>query len=79
MATVDVVFKVNSEHIQRFINGMAEYYGYTAVFEDGTPNPETKAQYARRKIREEWVQRVIKMERQAQIEQISIDEIEVTD
>ena len=34
----------------RVTNGVCARYGYQAVFEDGTPNPETKAQFAKRMV-----------------------------
>jgi len=35
---------------QRVINGFAKRYNYSATLESGEPNPETKAQFAKRKV-----------------------------
>ena len=78
MATTDITFQVNTDHLQRFINGMAAHYGYREVDIDGEPNTETKAEYGKRKIRQEWVHRVKQQERNAAIEAIETDVIEVT-
>ncbi len=77
MATVS--FTIPNEHLQRFINGMAEHYGYRELDENGDPNPETKVQYGKRKIRQEWIQRVKRVEHKAEASAIVIEEIEVTD
>ena len=78
MATyTDVTFQVNDDHLQRFIDGMAAHYGYQDEI-DGEPNPETKAAYGKRKIRQEWIQRVKRQERKAQIEELVTNPIEVT-
>jgi len=34
----------------RVINGFAKRYSYIPTLEDGAPNPETKAQFAKRKL-----------------------------
>ncbi len=34
----------------RVINGFAKRYNYSATLEGGEPNPETKAQFAKRKV-----------------------------
>jgi hypothetical protein len=34
----------------RVINGFAKRYNYPPTLEDGTANPETKAQFAKRKV-----------------------------
>jgi hypothetical protein len=43
----------------RVTNGIAKRFNYKATFEDGTPNPETKAQFARRKVIE-FMKRAVK-------------------
>ena len=48
----------------RVINGFAKRYHYSPTLEDGTPNPETKAQFAKRKVIEFIKQAV----REAEIE-----------
>ena len=34
----------------RVMNGFAKRYHYSATLEDGSPNPETKAQFAKRRV-----------------------------
>lgn len=34
----------------RVIDGFCTRYNYTPILEDGTPNPETQAQFVKRKI-----------------------------
>lgn len=36
----------------RVIDGFCKRYNYPPTLEDGTPNPETKAQFAKRKVLE---------------------------
>lgn len=35
---------------QRTLNGFCKYYGYLSTLTDGSPNPETKMQFAKRKL-----------------------------
>ena len=78
MATTDITFQVNTDHLQRFINGISAHYGYREEDESGEPNPETRAAYGKRKIRQEWVHRVKRQERIAAEAAISaIEPIEV--
>ena len=75
MATyTDVTFRVNDEHLTRFIDGIAGHFGYRETLEDGTLNPETKAHYGKRKLRQQMVLWVKRYERQV----VEADEIEVT-
>jgi len=46
-----VPFTIPDDQVSRFVDGSAGAYNYQAVDAEGTPNPETKAQYAKRKIR----------------------------
>ena len=40
MATyTDVTFKINDDHLQRFIDGIAGHFGYQEFLEDGQANP----------------------------------------
>jgi hypothetical protein len=48
----------------RVINGICKRFNYKATFEDGTPNPESKQQFARRKVIE-FMKRAV---REAEIE-----------
>jgi len=36
--------------LPRVINGFARRYNYSPILEDGSSNPETKAQFAKRKL-----------------------------
>ena len=75
MATyTDVTFKVNDEHLQRFIDGIAGHFGYRDMLEDGTDNPETKAHYGKRKLRSQMILWVKRYEREV----IEATEIEIT-
>ena len=79
MATyTDVTFQVNDEHLQRFIDGIAGHFGYRETDESGDQNPETKAAYGKRKLRQQMVLWVRRYERAAAVEAIVTDEIEVT-
>ena len=55
--------QINDEHLPRLINGLAAHWGYRDTDENGDPNPESKAQYIKRKQKLEWVFRVKKQER----------------
>lgn len=48
----------------RVINGFAKRYNYSPTLENGDPNPETKAQFAKRKIIEYIKQSVKEAEMQ---------------
>ena len=75
MATyTDVTFQVNDEHLPRFINGIAGHFGYQETDVDGEPNPETKAHYGKRKLRQQMVLWVKRYERQV----VEASEIEIT-
>ena len=47
MATITIT--IPDEHLTRAIDAIAGSFGYRELI-DGEPNPETKAQYSRRKI-----------------------------
>jgi hypothetical protein len=34
----------------RVLNGFSSYYGYSPTLDNGDPNPETKAQFSKRKL-----------------------------
>lgn len=48
MATITITIPDNIT--PRVINGFARRYNYSPTLEDGSPNPETKAQFAKRKV-----------------------------
>ena len=79
MATyTDVVFKVNDEHLARFRDNLALHYGYQEII-DGEDNPESKTVFIKRKIRQEWIQRVRVQERRTAIANTDFDLIDVTE
>jgi len=49
----------------RVISGFAKRYNYPLTLEDGSPNPETKAQFAKRKVLE-YIRQAV---REAEIDQ----------
>jgi len=53
----------------RVLNGFAKRYNYPITLEDGSPNPETKAQFAKRKV-VEYIKHAV---REAEIEQARND------
>jgi len=75
----DVTFRILTEHVPRYINGVAGYFGYDEIGDDGEPNAETKTQYARRKIRYDWIRMVKRHETREAAEAIVTEPIEVID
>lgn len=73
----DVTFQVNDDHLRRFYNAIAGHFGYRELDENGDPNPETKAEYSRRKLRQTMILWVKQCECQAVIEDIITDEIDI--
>ena len=74
MATyTNVTFQVNDEHLTRFIDGIAGHFGYRDTI-DGEANPETKAAYGKRKLRQQMVSWVRRYERTV----VEAEEIDVT-
>ena len=67
----DITFEVKTEHVSRLLNGLASHYGYRDVDINDVPNPETKQQYTRRKIMQEWKRRVLRAEVKAAQEALS--------
>ncbi len=68
----DVTFTINDDHLTRFVDGIAGHFG------NGMEDDETKAQYGKRKLRRQMVLWVKRYERQAAIDAIVTDEIDVT-
>lgn len=54
-----VSFTIPNPQVTRFNEGFAKFYGYRETLEDGTPNPETKTQFAKRMMIEH-AKRVVK-------------------
>jgi len=53
-----IAINIPDGKLQRVIDGIAVARNYRATMSDGTPNPETKAQFARRMVAEQikdWV------------------------
>ena len=66
----DVTFEIKDEHVARFRDGIAAHFGYRETI-DGEPNPESKAVYAKRKLRQQMVQWVKRAERAEAISAIA--------
>lgn len=45
-----ITINIPDSILTRVLNGFAKRYNYAPILEDGSPNPETKAQFARRKV-----------------------------
>ena len=48
MATITIT--IPAATTQRVLDGFCKRYGYSATMEGGAPNPETQAQFAKRKL-----------------------------
>ena len=48
MATIQI--NIPDSIASRVLNAFARRYGYLATFEDGTTNPQTKAEFAKSKL-----------------------------
>ena len=62
MTTVTIT--IPTATTQRVLDGFCQKYGYASTLEGGEPNPETKAQFVKRKI----IEIVKKAVRDAEIE-----------
>ena len=65
----DVTFQIKDEHVPRFRDGIASHFGYRETI-DGEANPESKAVYAKRKLRQQMVQWVKRAERAEAVDAI---------
>lgn len=78
MADVDIILgTIDDANMPRFLDGISGYFGYRETDINGDPNPETKAQYSRRKLQQQvkgWIRR---HERQQAIDEIVTPEIEI--
>jgi len=63
MATITI--NIPAETTTRVIDGFCYTYGYSPILSNGSPNPETKAQFAKRKVLE-YIRNAV---RRAEIEQ----------
>jgi hypothetical protein len=61
---------VKDEHVARFRDGIAAHFGYQETLINGEPNPETKAVYSKRKLRQQMIIWVKQAERAAAIEAV---------
>lgn len=75
----EVIFYIKDEHVQRFLNGLAGHFGYRDTLEGGQPNPETRAQYTRRKIMQDWRGKVLSYERGEAIKALVDTPIDIND
>ena len=73
-----MTFKINDEHLQRFIDGIAGHFGYRELDLDNQPNPETKAVYGKRKLRQQMVLWVKSFEQQEAQKLLDTQPIDVT-
>lgn len=47
-----IVINIPDPVAPRVLNGFSSHYGYQATLDNGSPNPETKGQFAKRKLME---------------------------
>jgi hypothetical protein len=59
----DVTFSFPAAHLTRAINAITVRYGYSATLPDGSPNPESPAQFTKRQWRQFLVDAVLEHER----------------
>lgn len=45
-----LIFNIPDEQVQDAIDGLSRYFEYRETLDDGTSNPESPAQFARRKF-----------------------------
>lgn len=57
MATIQI--EVPDEIVPRALDAICKVYGYQATLEGGSPNPETRAAFAKRQLAN-WVKNAIK-------------------
>ena len=48
----DITFSLTAAHLTRLVDAICVTEGYQARLEDGTPNPESRPQFARRMVAE---------------------------
>lgn len=48
----DIIITIPTAIAPRVLDGFAANHGYRATLEDGSPNPESKAEFARRMLKE---------------------------
>lgn len=77
MATLSFSFDTGSVPLSRIADAFAVTYGYKPEI-DGQPNPESKADFARRMIRRHIIDIVRSGERQAAERSINIQDVELT-
>ncbi len=75
-----IIIDIPDALVTRALNGLAAHYGYRAELDDGTTNPQTRAQYVREKLRKELRTRVLEAEKQvaADIARQTVTEIDIT-
>jgi hypothetical protein len=61
MATLTFTFDTGTVPLSKITDSFASAYSYQAILADGSVNPETKQQFARRKIKE-YVIDIVKSE-----------------
>jgi len=74
MARTDIVLgSIDDAHMSRFVDGIAGHFGYRETI-DGESNPETKAQYGKRKLKRQVITWIKEYERQV----VEADEVDIT-
>ena len=59
-----ITFNIPDEHLPRLVEALSEHYGYKEILVTGEPNPETRAQFIKRKTALQWIQITRNYERQ---------------
>jgi hypothetical protein len=77
MATLNFSFDTGSVPLSRIVDAFATAYRYHATI-DGQPNPETKAQFARRMVKHYITQIVLTEERKAEEAKIVKFDLDLT-
>jgi hypothetical protein len=77
MATLTFSFDTGAVPLSRIIDAFAKAYKYEAII-NGAPNPETKAQFARRMVQLYIRDVVVSTERNVAVAAIAPTELELT-
>lgn len=77
MATLTFSYNTGSVPLSRIVDGVAAAHNYQPLI-DGQPNPESKADFARRMVAEQVKRWVRGQEEQAALAQITITDITLT-
>lgn len=72
-----IIFNIPDDQVSRVVTALSGFYGYREIDENGDPNPETRAAYAKRKMAQEMRARVKRVERQQQADAIVITDPDI--